>query len=340
MPDALSKTVPIWCTVLNRYLFPEKPQFHDICVLSRLVSHSEHAQIKALIPTFVASFEALGISREDLRKHLDKPLRPIWITPDSQLSERYHPIFEFHPIICCTVSRYVVSGETSACGYIQGAGDDTENWALGLTPKIFWENRQELLSAPESQIPEIIQRYLSEQGVNESTIGLELCCIKPTSCLFVSVDRVANAISPEDSCVVILLPNLTETTILGKKMVLGIGKNKQGSRNLRKHLGSIIEFLTSCLSIVDSQEHKKHEIKNIIVACQTGMEYSIGVALAILCLFFTENGDRLEKPRDRRALTKEFIRSKLAWISISIPAANPSNATLQSVNSYLMGQRS
>ena len=53
MPDALSKTLPIWCTVINRLLFEE----HDECSALRtprgVVGSSEHAQIEARIDGLV-----------------------------------------------------------------------------------------------------------------------------------------------------------------------------------------------------------------------------------------------------------------------------------------------
>jgi tRNA A64-2'-O-ribosylphosphate transferase len=39
-----------------------------------------------------------------------------------------------------------------------------------------------------------------------------------------------------------------------------------------------------------------------------------------------------QKPK----IDKKFIRRRLGWISTSLPNANPSRATLQSVNSFLM----
>src|SRR6266487_750297 len=138
MPDALSKTIPIWCSVLNRLLFPIETQFHQTYTPPQVVSQSEHAQIDALLPSFLRALQALNIPIETLRSHISKPLRPIWVTPESDLAKTSGIFEDFHPIICCTVSRRVSGGEISEGGYIQGAGDDTENWAHGLTPSIFW----------------------------------------------------------------------------------------------------------------------------------------------------------------------------------------------------------
>ena len=53
MPDALSKTVPIWCTVINRLLFQERHDSHKLRIPPEAVGASEHAQIESRINGFV-----------------------------------------------------------------------------------------------------------------------------------------------------------------------------------------------------------------------------------------------------------------------------------------------
>ena len=53
MPDALSKTIPIWCAVINLLLFGETPESHKLRTPKDLVDTSEHAQIQALLQEFV-----------------------------------------------------------------------------------------------------------------------------------------------------------------------------------------------------------------------------------------------------------------------------------------------
>lgn len=154
MPDALSKTVPIWCCVLNTALFPElaaagsrddgtslsskaeqeegeeREGCHEVYVPPNVVSDSERVQIQARIPEHVRAFKALGLDLPALKRSLRKPLRPVWVTQDSQLVSVDEVFEDYHPVICCTSSRRVVGAEMSQGGYIQGAGDDTENWAL------------------------------------------------------------------------------------------------------------------------------------------------------------------------------------------------------------------
>ncbi|GAB5369525.1 hypothetical protein AAMO2058_001412200 [Amorphochlora amoebiformis] len=85
------------------------------------------------------------------------PLRCIWACPGQiPWKQLDGPInlknlnLNFTPIICVSVSR-LESGGTDLLGkrrgwhYVQGAGDDDENWARGLTPSLFWKNIHKLL---------------------------------------------------------------------------------------------------------------------------------------------------------------------------------------------------
>ena len=52
MPDALSKTVPIWCAVINRLAFPEYSAAWELHTPSQVVGTSEHAQIETRLDKF------------------------------------------------------------------------------------------------------------------------------------------------------------------------------------------------------------------------------------------------------------------------------------------------
>lgn len=53
MPDALSKTIPIWCAVLNRLLFEDDGDMQNLQTPEWTVGASEHAQIEARLDDFV-----------------------------------------------------------------------------------------------------------------------------------------------------------------------------------------------------------------------------------------------------------------------------------------------
>ncbi|KAI3316904.1 initiator tRNA phosphoribosyl transferase [Xylariaceae sp. AK1471] len=331
MPDALSKTVPIWCCVLNRVLFPEATRHHQLYTPPNVVSRSENSQAEARIPEHVASLIALGIDVTALRTHISKPLRPIWVTPESQLVPTEHIFDDFHPVICCTSSRRVPGGEMSEGGYIQGAGDDTENWALGLTAPIFWSNATTLLSTPESDLPDLVHSLVASQ-----TTGPEVHTpVQVAPCLYVI--QLPVPAQPPSTCTITFVSRTTDQSSWAKGpvfMEVGIGKQKLASRNLRTALPSICDFVHRYLEeeVRDAEKSRKQ----ILIACETGKDLSIGVALALVCQFFDDEGHY--RPRTANlTVNKSLIKTKLGRIMMAFPEANPSRTTLQSVNSYLMG---
>ncbi|KAF8476003.1 tRNA A64-2'-O-ribosylphosphate transferase [Kalaharituber pfeilii] len=127
-PDSLSKTIPIWCAVINALLFPDFPStYHQVFTPPRAVSKQETAHINSLMPTFVQQFMELNL---DLKKQIKclpkKPLRPYFVTPDDfflhEQEEGESLIFEdYIPLVLVSVSR-VVRNDGIEGEYIQGAG--------------------------------------------------------------------------------------------------------------------------------------------------------------------------------------------------------------------------
>jgi len=66
MPDALSKTIPIWCAVINRALFPTESAFHPVQLPPNFLGESEESQIENRIDGFVSSLKvrSLHIARQ------------------------------------------------------------------------------------------------------------------------------------------------------------------------------------------------------------------------------------------------------------------------------------
>ncbi|KAI1654051.1 initiator tRNA phosphoribosyl transferase [Daldinia decipiens] len=342
MPDALSKTVPIWCCVLNRVLFPETPAFHELYTPPNAVSQSEHAQMEARIPEHVASLKELSINVHDLRRELKKPLRPIWVTQESQLLPTNHVFDDFHPVICCTSSRRVLGGEMSEGGYIQGAGDDTENWALGLTPPLFWRHADILLSTPEADLPDLVRSLVLNQVADINAPAPRE--IAPS--LFVGCLPLAGPPASSSTCTIVIYSKTTDPSTWVKSpslMEVGLGRHKIASRNLRLALPNINNFVRQFLVPKPRPTPPSEDLganpsepRRILIACDTGKDLSVGIALALLCQNFDSEGN-LKPDVQPSGHTKSDIRIKLSRIMTAFPEANPSRATLQSVNSYLMG---
>lgn len=177
MPDAFSKTIPIWCAVLNaasqrRHGQPATTSIH---LPEKVVSPSEQEQIVEKIDQWA---EAL-LSSELFIPVLRKPLRPIFVTRSgqdeavNQLKNRLE--LYYYPLVLVSASQMVptpgldplhspitktaldLPKETeflrtqSRYIYVQGSGDDEEMWSLHLTPSLFWKpsNLQRILGIGE-----------------------------------------------------------------------------------------------------------------------------------------------------------------------------------------------
>lgn len=57
MPDALSKTIPIWCAVMNRLVFPEITDCQTLQTPADVVGASEHTQIEAKLEGFATEIK-------------------------------------------------------------------------------------------------------------------------------------------------------------------------------------------------------------------------------------------------------------------------------------------
>ncbi|KAJ4255425.1 tRNA A64-2'-O-ribosylphosphate transferase [Fusarium torreyae] len=329
MPDALSSTIPIWCTVLNLTLLPSHPSSANLYLPAHLPA-TTHSQISALISEFVASLKALNLNFPTC---LTKPLRPFWVTPDSSLPslEETASIFDdFRPVICCTASRRVIGSEMDEGGYIQGAADDTEMWAHDLTAPLFWENIDELLETSEAELPDLISRIVNEHATSKKDEGPQVQIVP-----HISVCALPLPADPTECRIAIIQDTTPKDSWTQSKtyMQAGLGKSKLASRNLRTSLPEICKFAASYLVSITEPDQQR-----IVVACESGKDMSVGVALAISCYLFDDEG-KVRDPEAKVSFTKTLIKSRLGFIMTAYPGANPSRATLQSVNSFLMDWR-
>lgn len=344
MPDALSKTIPIWCSVLNRALFPSAVECHELYTPPQVISPSEHAQITARLEGFLQSFLALDIDCAAIRAQTTKPLRPLWVTPESYIFSEDVIFEDYHPVICCTASRRVPGGEVSEGGYIQGSGDDTENWAFGLTPSVFWANTQLLLSTPEAELPELILKLTAGSSSSLIYLASELTPIPPTASLHITdLKTIAGQAADKRKLTISLHPKTTlpnDMQPTPNHLPILLGPHKLGSRNLRTALPTITSFITEHMTQDDPENNTSPGSQpSITIACATGKDHSTGVALALLCLFYDNEGQLCAQRSEEVKIDKAYIRRRLGWIVTAMPDANLSGATLQSVNSFLMPKR-
>ena len=178
MPDALSKTVPIWCAVINLAIElrrKRKPvaEIDDgdwdaqLYLPPRIVSASEKAQIESLLPMWAAALEVRhpGLATLSLKRRADPvqasalplpplslPLRPFFIHPSTSVPPHIPGFPSYIPIICLSASRWVNEengdeipsfsklrdGRTMGFEYVPGAGDDDELWGRACLLPLQW----------------------------------------------------------------------------------------------------------------------------------------------------------------------------------------------------------
>lgn len=180
LPDAFSRTIPIWCAVINRAINTYRSNNNiandnwDIAlhVPPRIVSPEEKTIVTQKLNSLVDSFlTSDAVDIEWLSKTVgQRPLRTFWMTTESHLIDDFIPDYtcdgQYSPIICLSASEPIEDtvfrlfrrvnekkeekeNTEADVGffYIPGAGDDHEKWSCGLTPQLLYQNFDLLLNA-------------------------------------------------------------------------------------------------------------------------------------------------------------------------------------------------
>ncbi|KAJ5463137.1 hypothetical protein N7475_008081 [Penicillium sp. IBT 31633x] len=325
MPDALSKTVPIWSAVLNRALFPSATAYHPVQLPPNYLGVSEEAQIENRIDGFVHSLKSLKLDLDKLGEQLGKPIQIAWANRSYFHPSDLHTGDDYNLLVLCSASRRVQGAEMSEGGYIQGAGDDSEGWAYGLTPPVFWANQAILKNTPEDDLPMLIDRLVAEHQQLE--VAQDATLILPTRNLYIGLAGAGVDAGCRYDLVIDCNGSAAAAEGNAKRLNLGCDSGKLGSRDLRKSLDKVREFVGSRLGTDSSL--------SVLVTCESGKDLSAGTLLAIICLFYNDDGG-FDASLSKRTISKQFIRQRLAWLVSSKHDVNPSRATLQSVNAFLM----
>lgn len=173
-------------------------------------------------------------------------------------------------------------GEAFENGYIQGAGDDNETWSCGLTPQLFWQYRQRLLSATEEGLPELIRSVLSVEGAEPKTNTAAL--VVPITPIYIGRLDVGPSEGFDGTIICNdrdIRPNCEVFEKPGHVLHLRCGTGKLGSRALRAEMPLVPPFVSSLAACFDSPR--------ILITCSTGNDLSVGVALALICLYFDDD---------------------------------------------------
>ncbi|KAJ7099453.1 initiator tRNA phosphoribosyl transferase [Mycena belliarum] len=338
IPDALSKTLPIWCAVVNRAVLqvhPGKARWDtNLYTPPGAVSSQEHDQIEKRIDGWATALANSSYDLPDLRL----PLRPMWITPASSSFPVISPEDRaFVPILCLSASRQVQDGiERRAAGfsYIQGSGDDHELWGLGLTPDMFWSHRAAILAASRSALPALVTYIVGAQS--RPHVGKRATPIaKVHGCISVCAtsDLPTDPRDWEQSVGYVVAGVAPPVKLPDASSILWI-EAWEGKKGQMQFLQDILPRSTSFIHA------QLLAGRRVCVACDTGTDFSIGIALVALQKFFDDAGEFILDCAQAADANKHSIRTRLEWIITSRPEANPSRTTLKRVNEFLLSPSS
>lgn len=335
MPDALSKTIPLWCAVINEAIRSRDQKTDSFWEIHgklytppTRVSSSEHQQMESLVPGLAQSLLA---SSFDLPR-LENPLRPFWVTVRSS-THGLPP--DCLPVICVSASKQVADGierRATTYTYIQGAADDHESWSMGLTPSMFWANQEEFLTCSRDLTPQLIERVVHSSisggkerqvraidAVNGRISLSSLSSVKQLrgDAMVIQVDK-----PPHDLTISTALMNPRHLIVYAKD-----GKTDQA------------QLLHEILPAVDrfGQDWLRSNQSLVVADVEACYDISIGILMLLLVRHFDDEGHRREEGQSCE-VSKVAMRRRLEWIQQSIPRANPSRTTMKRVNEYAISQ--
>lgn len=363
IPDALSKTIPVWCAVINTLILEASNRSEEVLFCPPgTVPQSEYDRIKDRIPSLVKKLKNLGIVSGDelLKQFGGKILRPLWVYPGSSLFSSSTDIFtgkqtrsqkwekpedqDFLPVILCTASYQCQDGVDKRYGftYVQGAADDHELWAEGLTPDMFWDNKNFLGDETKSE-QELIEyvntqkREATERTKKASGNDLNQCFSVDAITKELHLGTVVDGLKLNEKLLSQLDSRYALTIVLSESVkIASIQENpnakiypltsgsKKSSKELRSKLIEICPLIQASLN----------SPLPILICCNTGKDMSVGVLLATLCQNYEEDWC-IGSPN---SFNKTIIRKHLTRLISHLKGrnVNPSRATLNSVNAYLM----
>lgn len=280
-------------------LFPEEGS--EVCNEFQAfgLDESEKTQIEDRLERFVGECKGLGLDLAELRRRVGRPVRCVWVSQPisteewegtsrrlaAQISSEREKLagagVDVNVLVCCSASKVVAGAEMSEEGYIQGAGDDGEGWARGLTARVFWANKEELMSAVQSgkDVEGLVDRLVTEDKYRSSYGPGHSVLVAPTRNLYVGFGE--GILVDHDFNLVIDVNALNDEPQL-KLLGMRCKEGKLGSKMMRERLPQIAARAEKQL--------RTWPEKKILVKCSTGKDLSVGVVLVILCCFYADDG--------------------------------------------------
>jgi len=189
--------------------------------------------------------------------------------------------------VCISASKLVSEGlERRSAGftYVQGSGDDHESWSRGLTPEMYWKNKEYLLSLSRSTLLEGISALLAADSGVDSAAGTIVPVFRTGSRLAIgTLSALTSELLSDGRAYVILVTDISTIPSIASDSILclQVPAGKKGQ----------LQLLTDV--VPRSLQFLKHHLtsnKNAVVLCVDGKDISVGVVLVAMCSFFDDDG--------------------------------------------------
>jgi len=283
------------------------------------ISQERHDQISNVIDERVRSVidsKVILDPRSFVRNAPLRPMRCFWVQNNAQhsngaeLSQLYSEIEEgktaYSCIVCLSCSDTLRGKNDDQ--YISGAGDDEESWSRGLTPSLFWENVDSIIheTSCEEEMNQVITSIVkkAKQG-DEEWNGLH-SDTKPRPCFTSYFDTIGlssegsisigtrRAGRPPDCWehfdAVVNVTTMEYEEISSAKKALPEGKFylqlpvKEGKRDKSE----LENWMAVAMLFIGVNLKEK---RRILIHCAQGMDRSVAIAMAALCLYHHFLGD-------------------------------------------------
>lgn len=360
-PDALSKTIPIWITVMNRLIhrwFSLSSANLPELQLPQGLSKSEASQIGARMESFVQSAceDTIDWSEFFLERYYDifnnkrhsdgriKYMKCFWVYHGidfdfSNLVKSDSPI-DFIPIICTSASNPFFPEKYYSWTYIQGAGDDQESWSRGLNSQLFYKHIDYILEdnitveETEHRIDEIVLKYKkSTWSTNKNTNEFMVAIGNDTTRLYLGKNsNIDNNLPSGFAALKCKLPDRAdkETNKLTDSILeLPIVDH-------RKYKNCLEEQLPPAISFAHEQLEKG---RKLLITDETGQNESVALMVGIMCALFGDDKNMniyTGKKNNVLQLDKKQIRKRLSHIQSYHSNVNPSRNLMKQLNRYFL----
>jgi len=356
-PDSMRVTIPLWCAVINKLVFPESPVMFappDDMISPLLAAHIRETRVQEIIAGLSTDIRSL-ITSSLGGGQLSSPLKPIWIFPDaegvlewrgesaeaafstpwSQESKRleldgFCAVF----LLSCSGAKRARHVSEQSWEYIQGAGDDEEHWApAGFTPQVFWANRHRILQSDDHvEVQEEAELVVREQVLSTSSPTFSM----GASNIHLHLNARHSLVSEWGGAAAILIggSDLAESAA-------GVALHKFPLSSLRGDKSKTHAAFRDLVSFYHAQLSSTNDAPRVLIASlsEASNEAALAILLVLLATFFNDKDFSL-LPTPRVTASKQDIRMMVARLQTMTDGCTnslfPTKTTIKMVALFMM----